>query len=199
MARSSDSMELFILSLVYCLDGMNSRVSSPAISKELCEWHARVMIFYATTEPPHQEAGSELNTLYSVSWCQNGHPAYISNTTLLYLWQYHIIISCRQNWLPRKTGQALGTFSILHKCETGRGDTFSLLEDAAHGAITMDMPDCFCYKVCHWKHRQLRETFVFWQQDWVRHYDFLKDASRKPFNCRRAAKQPCQYKDLSKH
>jgi hypothetical protein len=101
----------------YChwlsLDGTNNRIPRPNIQRIMwvtCMGHA----FYTTTEPPHQEAGPELNTLYSVSWCQNGHPAYISNTTLLYLGQYHIIISCRQNWLPTKTGQALGTFSILH-------------------------------------------------------------------------------------
>jgi len=107
------------------------------------------MIFYATTEPPHQEKGSELNTLYSAPWCQNGHQAYISNTTLLYLGNTALLYLAAKTDSLQKTGQALGTFSILHKCETGRGDTFSLLEDAAHGAITMDMPDCFCYKVCH--------------------------------------------------
>ena len=160
-----------------------------------CTGHDFLCYHWASTPRGRFGAQHPIFSTMVPKWSPGLHQQY----HLIISWQYRIIISCRQNWLPTKTGQALGTFSILHKCETGRGDTFSLLEDAAHGAITMDMPDCFCYKVCHWKHRQLREAFVFWQQDGVCHYDFLKDASRKPFNCRRAAKQPCQYKDLSKH
>uniref|UniRef100_A0A0A9DM27 AW257883 n=1 Tax=Arundo donax TaxID=35708 RepID=A0A0A9DM27_ARUDO len=45
---------------------------------------------------------------------------------------------------PYGNGTGTGTFSIPHKCKW-RCEALLLLEDATHGAITMNMPDCFSY------------------------------------------------------
>jgi hypothetical protein len=65
----------------------------------------------------------------------------------------YFLLSPKYN--PATMAQAPDVFSIWQKCKTRIciGLAALLLEDAAHGAVTMNMPDCFCYKVCHWKHR----------------------------------------------
>jgi hypothetical protein len=83
--------------------------------------------FYTTKSLHIKRQGQELNTLHSAPWCKNYHHPYIGNTALLYLWQYHIIISRRQNWLPTKRAQALGPFSMLHKLKTRWGDVESAI------------------------------------------------------------------------
>jgi hypothetical protein len=111
---------------------------------------------------------------------------YIGNTTLLYL-------AAKIDSL-RKYASSTGTGCLLYTKHTNarRGDdatrSFLLLEDAADGAIAVNMPNCLPHKVRHRKHSQLREAFVFRQQDGVCHNNFLKDASRKPFNRGRAEK-----------